>query len=209
MEVAVLNEASVHRPTGVNKKTRSKLNLNNLPFNMLRKLPGGLKEAKKRKALKKKKNRRNDKQSVTEEIDSSDNTQSLDEGRDDSNYCSEEDTIQPVPNFHHSEGFDLEVVLPFEGGVSRLSRRDGSGVENLLEGGGFIEEEYKSAKSQESEDDIPMTREVAEAKKLININVELGVKFNGGEEEDVGRMMGLEVRDRTEKIEWERSRGYQ
>jgi hypothetical protein len=37
----------------------------------------------------------------------------------------------------------------------------------------------------------------------------LGVKFNDGDREAVGRMMGLEVRDRAEKNDWENSRGYQ
>jgi hypothetical protein len=82
-------------------------------------------------------------------------------------------------------------------------------VEYLLEGGGFIEEEYKSAKSQESDEGIPLSREFAEAKKLIALNVELGVNFNDGDGEDVGRMMGLETRDRAEKIDWQNSRGYQ
>jgi hypothetical protein len=98
-------------------------------------------------------------------------------------------------------------VLPFED--SRPNLKDVSGVEYLTEGGGFVEEDYRSVKSQESEDEVPSSIEVVEAKKLIALNVEMGVKFNDGDGEDVARMMGLEARDKAEKIDWEKRGGYQ
>ncbi|KAK2420192.1 zinc finger CCCH domain-containing protein [Trifolium repens] len=163
---------TTHCSTGENRKSNAKLNLPHLPYNMLRKLPGGLKEVKKRKH--KNKRRRE---------------------------------IQPVPENFVAAEFDLEVVLPFhsENGLQQVNRGSTSGVAHLVEGGGFLEDENQTANNEGR----PLSREVAEAKKLIAINEELGVKFNDGEGEDLVRMMGLETRDKAEKNGWVQSRGYQ
>ncbi|KAK2379409.1 hypothetical protein QL285_067218 [Trifolium repens] len=176
------------------------MNLNTLPFNMLRKLPGGLKEVKKRKSKKHKKKRKGDRNSEIADSESSDDVQCCDEG-----------TIQSLPNNFAAEGLELEVVLPFhtEERISQVTGGGTSGVELLVEGGSFIVDDYNSTKSHECDDGLPVSREMVEAKKLIALNMELGVNFHDGEGEDVGRMMGLEVRDKAEKNGWEQSRGYQ
>jgi hypothetical protein len=72
-----------------------------------------------------------------------------------------------------------------------------------LEGGGFaIEDEHVLEIANDS-------REVVEAHKLIAIGKEMGIKFQGGEGDDVARMMGMEVRDQVEKEGMENSNGYQ
>jgi hypothetical protein len=193
-------KSTSHRSVGEIKKTNAKMNLNTLPFNMLRKLPGGLKEVKKRKSKKHKKKRKGDRNSEIADSDSSDDVQ-----------CCVEGTIQSLPNNFAAEGLELEVVLPFhtEERISQVTGGGTSGVELLVEGGGFIVDDYNSAKSHECDDGLPVSREMVEAKKLIALNMELGVNFHDGEGEDVGRMMGLEVRDKAEKNGWEQSRGYQ
>jgi hypothetical protein len=211
-EVSIKRQKSTaQQSTGETKKPNVKMNLNNLPFNMLRKLPGGLKEVKKRKSKKLKKKRRDDRHFETDDSESSASIQSFDEGVEVCTQRRDDGMTLSQPVNIATEEFELEVVLPFHSveGPSRPSRWEASGVEYFLEGGGFIEEDYKSAKSQDSDDGIPISREFVEAKKLIALNVELGVKFNDGDGEDVGRMMGLEVRDRAEKNDWENSRGYQ
>jgi hypothetical protein len=69
-----------------------------------------------------------------------------------------------------------------------VSKKGGnSGVEHLLNGGGFIVDDYQSAKSHGSDwsdgsdDDVSYSREIHEAKKLIEINEKLGVNFQDGE----------------------------
>jgi hypothetical protein len=106
-------KSTAHRSTGENKKTGAKLSLNNLPFNMLRKLPGGLKEVKKRKTKKQKKKRREDRQNEDEEFDSSDSIQCYEEGIADSTQRCDERSEQSTPAIRATEEFELEVVLPF------------------------------------------------------------------------------------------------
>jgi hypothetical protein len=165
---------------------------------MLRKLPGGLKEVTKRKSKKQKKKQRRDHYVEDEASDGSDGIQ-----------CSDEGVIQLVPENFVAAEFDLEVVLPFhsENGPQQLNRDTISGVARLVEGGGFLEDDNQSANS--NIEGMPLSREVAEAKKLIAINEELGVKFHDGEGEDLVRMMGLETRDKVEKNGWVQSRGNQ
>jgi hypothetical protein len=57
--------------------------------------------------------------------------------------------------------------------------------------------------------DPALARETEEAEKLMAIQQDLGVLFNGGEGEDLTRSMELERRDRKEKEDWELSMGYQ
>ncbi|MCI03239.1 hypothetical protein A2U01_0024275, partial [Trifolium medium] len=115
-----------------------------------------------------------------------------------------------------------EVVLPFQihgdrslppsiprVGSSMLGGCSGVGV--LTNGGGFIEEEWLSEKgtNNQSTDDPRLVREVEEAKKLIKIGEEVGLRFHDGEGEDVARMVELEVRDCAEVDGWVKMRGYQ
>jgi hypothetical protein len=82
-------------------------------------------------------------------------------------------------------------------------------MEHLVEGGGFIVDDHQSAMSYDSDEGVPMAREIYEAKKLIAINEDLGLKFHDGTGADVERMVAMEVRDRAEKKVREQSRGYQ
>jgi hypothetical protein len=196
------------RVPGENKKSLAKLNLNNLPFNMLRKLPGGLNGARKRKNKKQGKKAKGARRCVGVEDES------------DAILCSEEGFAEPRSSNYVGPEFELEVVLPFHCSTEETtlnhSRKGGSsGVEHLVHGGGFIAEEYQSAKShgsdgsEGSDADVPISREFFEAKKLIEINEKLGVKFYEGEGADVDRMVTMEMRDRNEKIVREQNRGYQ
>jgi hypothetical protein len=90
--------------------------------------------------------------------------------------------MQPVPDNFFAAEFDLEVVLPFhsDDGLQQVNRGSSSGVTYLVEGGGFLEDEHQNANSPINNDGVPLSREVAEAKRLIAINEELGVKFHDG-----------------------------
>jgi hypothetical protein len=104
-----------------------------------------------------------------------------------------------------SEEIGLEVVLPFDESSRILpmaipspleSREDfagGSGVQILC---------------NEGQDHIA-SREEEEAVKLMSIQEELGVRFNGAEREDLERAMRMEARDKKEKEDWEQNNSYQ
>ncbi|MCI18675.1 hypothetical protein A2U01_0039830, partial [Trifolium medium] len=52
-------------------------------------------------------------------------------------------------------------------------------------------------------------RDEVEALRIMGLQEELGVKFHGGEGEDLKRAMELEVRDRRKKVEWEQQSAIQ
>jgi hypothetical protein len=176
----ILNNTIPFRASGEIKKSHAKLNLNNLPFNMLRKLPGGLNGARKRKNKKQGKKSKGSHRCDGEDCES------------DPILCSEEGFVQSRTSGNGGTDFELEVVLPFhcveEEVAPNVSKKgSNSGVEHLLNGGGFIVDDYQSAKSHgsdwsdESDDDVSYSREIHEAKKLIEINEKLGVNFQDGE----------------------------
>jgi hypothetical protein len=193
------------RAPGEIKKSIAKLNLNNLPFNMLRKIPGGLNATRKRKNKKQGKKSKEARRCEGLEAES------------DAIQSSEEGLAQPQSCGTVGAEFELEVVLPFHCAVEEaapsLARKVGSsGVEHLINGGGFIVDDYQSAKSHGSDGsdtDVPFSREIYEAKKLIEINEKLGVKFLDGGGADVDRMVAMEARDRSEKFVREQNGGYQ
>ncbi|MCI78737.1 hypothetical protein A2U01_0100008, partial [Trifolium medium] len=57
--------------------------------------------------------------------------------------------------------------------------------------------------------DEPLIGEVEQAKKLIAIQEDLGIKFKGEGEEDLKHVMMMEGRDHREKKDWEEKKGYQ
>jgi hypothetical protein len=178
-----------------NKKASVRNNLNNLPFSMLRKLPGGLQGARRKKKHKKQGGRIRGERCDDGSDSGTDDIQSSD-----------------VLASHSNREIQLEVVLPFIGEVGSVplaTERGTSGMEHLVEGVGFIVDDYQSAMSYDSDEGVPMAREIYEAKKLIAINEDLGLKFHDGTGADVERMMAMEVRDRAEKKVREQSRGYQ
>jgi hypothetical protein len=106
----------------------------------------------------------------------------------------ESDSISDDGN--DSTGIVLEVVLP---GVSAppaasapLPGRVVSGMDSLLNSDG---------------DDVVQDRQTVLATKLFDIAEEVGVKFHGGEGDDLTKLMVMEDRDCEEKKEWEKKRG--
>jgi hypothetical protein len=61
----------------------------------------------------------------------------------------------------------------------------------------------------QSSEELSSTREVFEARHLISINEELGVKFLNDANEEVERMVLMEAMDRNEKLGRESRSGYQ
>jgi hypothetical protein len=149
------------RPKDGSKKKLPALNNINLPYNMLRKLPGHI-HPKRRNVNK----RRGDK-----------------EGRD--RRCEE------------------VVSDPFLG-----TDEDDSGSEDLNDTADLVTttSNYQGHRADEVEME---SREVCEARKLIAIGVDLRINFQGGEEENVKRMLAMEERDRLEKAGMENNTVYQ
>jgi hypothetical protein len=193
------------RLNGENKKHTARKaisNLQNLPFSMLRKIPGGLQGARKKRKNKKLSNKVRSDSRVEGSGSEADDIQ-----------CSELVPSPPIPASNVGDGFQLEIVLPFHGanGSNHLCTDEGDpgGIGGVEEDEGVDVEEYQSFGSFDSEDEGPVSRETFEAKKLIAINENLGVKFHDGDMADVIRMVAMENRDRVEKVAWEQSRGNQ
>jgi hypothetical protein len=197
---------------GTQKKVSNRRNFPNLPYNMLRKIPGacqGNKKSKQRKdGCKDGGHRRG-----VEDVSCSDPIQN-------SPLVVTQRALLPT-----NSGVGLEVVLPFdfEDGLNVVLSNGGgtSGAVHLMEGGGFIPEDVRgdgvvvpnsggggSGDSQGS-DRLTSSRDEAVARKLISINQELGVNFSNDVDLEVARMVLLEVRDREEKVGREQNGGYQ
>jgi hypothetical protein len=193
---------------GTQKKASNRRNFPNLPYNMLRKIPGACQGNKKSKHRKDGGHRRG-----VEEVSCSDPIQN-------SSLAVSQLALLPA-----NSGVGLEVVLPFdfEGGTAVVLTNGGgtSGALHLVEGGGFIPEEAGGdddavsnsggGGSVDSQNSVrpSSSRDEAVARKLIAINQELGVNFSYDVDMEVERMVLLEVRDREEKVGRELNGGYQ
>jgi hypothetical protein len=170
------------------KKKNPKRNIPNLPYNMLRKLPGGL-PTKKAGTSKK---RDDGEEGLSDVAELSDIPQ-----------IDTEVSPSPVYVAESSGGFELEVVLPFNmEDVGHNSNPILDPVVPRIEAGTI-------AMSSSSVNVVPDPREVYEAEKLVQLGMEMGINFQGSEVEDVERMIAMEERDRLEKQEWENKRGDQ
>ncbi|WJX71906.1 hypothetical protein P8452_55846 [Trifolium repens] len=157
----------------------------NLPFNMMRKLPGNHHHKAKRKKNLKRMARGKLCLSEGDESDSihnSDNSQ----------------PNQPTPSMVavNQEGLNLEVVLSpcpaAETGICGAEGRQVSGAELI---------------SQHDGVEGFISREVVEATKLYELAEEMGLMFQGDADDDIARLVALEVRDAKEKEGWELRRG--
>jgi hypothetical protein len=191
-------------PKVSSKKHPKRRNLPKLPYNMLRKLPGpfnGVKRSKTRKEGHIESGRRRE----VEEDGGSDSIQ---------NSLSEENQQSATPVVEAS-GLGLEIVLPFDMEGSRNGAQVNdvgtSGIKHLMGGGGFLNPDSCSdgGEDYQSSEEPSPTREVFEARKLIAINEELGVKFLNDANEEVERMVLMEARDRNEKLGRESRSGCQ
>jgi hypothetical protein len=192
-------------PNAPSKKHPNRRNFPNLPYKMLRKLPGpfnGVKRSKPRKEGHKESGRRRGEEE--------------DGGSDSIQNSSPEDTQQSTMPAVEASGLGLEIVLPFDMEASRkgtqLNEVGTSGIKHLLEGGGFlnpVSSNNDGGTGTQSNEESSPSREGYEARKLISINEELGVKFLNDANEEVDRMVLMEARDRNEKLGRERSSGYQ
>ncbi|KAK2408287.1 hypothetical protein QL285_043809 [Trifolium repens] len=177
---------------GKKKKKRSKnqnKNIPNLPYNMLRKLPGALPGMKKGT---------NKKKGGSEE-GSRDGVESASGGVLPQVQDNATTLLEPV--VVNNVEFQLEVVLPALANdveeiipimepISQIGTA--VGTENILQSNAVV-----------------APREVYEAENLVNIGVELGINFQGGEGDAIDKMVAMEVRDRTEKEDWENQMGDQ
>ncbi|MCI01713.1 hypothetical protein A2U01_0022740, partial [Trifolium medium] len=124
--------------------------------------------------------------------------------------CSDVGVVQTLSMATEPTGCGLEVVLQLqhaeEQKLPSTVLRGSSGLGNLINEGGFIVEECPSDEvnnSQSCDGDPLILREVDEARKLIEIGGELGLKFHDGEGVDIDRMVEMEVRDRAEETKIE------
>jgi hypothetical protein len=164
------------RTKEVTKKKLPVYNNTNLPLNMLRKLPGPIHS--KKKSVHKKRGGKEG------------------EGIGGDEHQLGSDPIQNPDEIGSTEDDD-EVVSGQEEDTELIPNTPPSNI--YVEGGGFGSEQGFMREG------VQDSREVCEAKKLIAIGGELGIKFRGGEGEDVARMM---ARDCSEKEDWE-TRGFQ
>ncbi|KAK2412589.1 hypothetical protein QL285_047766 [Trifolium repens] len=169
------------RHKSVTRKQICNRNNTNLPLSMLRKLPGAIHA--KRKCSNKKKSSKGG-GSSSEAATSSDPIQGS-ENEDDALVSEEDD----------SAGSEQEEVVPCS--VVEVEPISSSYQGREVYGDGAIMATTAA------------NRETCEAEKLIQIGKEIGIVFQGAEGEDVDRMKEMEVRDRAEKEEWERTMGYQ
>ncbi|GAU40140.1 hypothetical protein TSUD_163090 [Trifolium subterraneum] len=153
-----------------------------LPPNMLRKLPRSVQGGK--RGMCKRSSSRDRVRSRRGEITAeSDPIQSSEEGE-------RKTTLLEV----EQPDCELEVVMPFQQGVvlrpSHPVLGGDSGLGYLLEGGGFVMEESQNEELQTSQDDgqPAVTREVEEAKRLMKIGSDLGLKFHDGNGKDTDKM---------------------
>jgi hypothetical protein len=173
--------------TGVKKKQLDKRrNLPNLPFNMLRKLPGPIHGTRKGKNKK-------------------DNNKAgghcrPDEGGSDSDPIRTSSLVVHLSNpiGVDVEGINLEVVLPLICGENMSSQlvAEGcsSGLKQLVEGGGFIVEEDSGDEGMGSQNNegVSPSRELVEVKKLIEISEDLGLNFHNRDGVETDRMLPME-----------------
>ncbi|MCH84037.1 hypothetical protein A2U01_0004867, partial [Trifolium medium] len=147
-----------------------------LPFNKLSLLPGQSQPVNRRKKSSKSRGEKQDNVDVAGDVES------------DSLHNSDFSSSVQDGGINVMLGIDLEVVLPSfpeqEEGPVPVGGRENSGLELLLQSG--------------SGDGVP-DRRVEEAEKLIKLAEDVGLKFQGGEGEDLARMVSMEGRDCEEK----------
>jgi hypothetical protein len=190
-------------PIATSKKHSNRRNFPNLPYNMLRKLPGPFNGVKRNKH-KKDCHREGGRRRSEEEEGGSDSIQN----------SSSEEGQHDVLSAVEASGVGLEIVLPFDqevvGSVGGVTGAGTSGIIHLVEGGGFpVEDDGSGGRDEPQRDeDSPPSREVYEARNLVAINEELGVKFLNNVGEEVDRMVQMEVRDREAMLVRERDNGF-
>jgi hypothetical protein len=172
---------------GKRKKKNHSKNFPNLPYNMLRKLPG---------ALPNKKKGVNRKKGGTEE--GSRGVEESVSGAALPLVCDNATTLSgPGDNVE----FQLEVVLP---GLTV----DAEEIIPILEPISQTDVAMGPGNVLQSSA-THVSREVHEAETLVNSGVELGINFQGKEGEDIAKVVAMEERDRIEKEGWESQRGDQ
>jgi hypothetical protein len=124
---------------GKKKQQPPSLNLTNLPYNKLRKLPRHIQSASRSKNKKKKKSKSGGKHRVMEDVTSYDPI---------SNFEGEVEKF--AKGLGVADGFGLEVVLPFHFNERRDKGVGTSGVKHLVEGGGFVVEESPCGSEHQS-----------------------------------------------------------
>jgi hypothetical protein len=150
-----------------------------LPFSMLRKLPGSIHYMGRRKKKSKKAEGGDKELAVLREEEDSNSIHDSDSSEQDS-----------IPSMGAPEGIVLEVVLPSIPGV---------GNENLTAAGRQVSGATLIANIEGAEG--IQSREVVEATKLCELAEEVGLKFHGDAGANISRMLVMEERDAGEKEE--------
>jgi hypothetical protein len=172
------------------KKKNPNNNIPNLPFNMLRKLPGAFPPTRKKGVAKKKCG--GEERSIEGEVNSVAHNSVV------------EGSLSSPTNLQGAGEFELEVVLPFD-----VTNADPAPIHDspILEP--ILRDAEGSTVVPIADNSLLVPRDIYEAEKLLQIGEEMGINFQGREGEDVRRMTEMEDRDRMEKQEWENQRGDQ
>jgi hypothetical protein len=115
---------------------------------------------------------------------------------------------------HDVAGISLEVVLPCPAAVVGPSCAE-LGPASVCRGGGMevsgvaeIIGPQVNGLIGDSVSDWLVDKETGDAHHIIDIQEDIGMKFNGVDNEDVVRSVGMEGRDRELKLKWEQGHGF-
>jgi hypothetical protein len=130
------------------------------------------------------------------------------EAQSDSDSIQNPDEIPVISQPTTNVEFQLEVVLPCGPPVTEeapfiAANRAGSGTVCLVNSELYDEANILPVSTSVLE--VPQ-RQVMEARKILAIQNEVGIKIQSSQEEHLHRMEAMEVRDRCEKEDWELNR---